>query len=51
MEVKAHSAIQLCLVDAVLKKVVNEETTKGLWDKLESLYIKKYPMNQLYLKQ
>jgi len=51
MEDKAHSAIQLCLADSVLREVADEETAKGLWDKLEGLYMKKSLTNRLYLKQ
>ena len=36
---KALSAIQLCLSNEVLREVGKETTTKGIWEKLESLYI------------
>ena len=36
---KALSAIQLCLSNEVLKEVVKETTTKGIWEKFESLYM------------
>ena len=48
---KAHSAIQLCLADEVLREVADEDTTAGLWLKLESLYMTKSLTNKLYLKQ
>lgn len=37
MVVKAHSAIILCLGDNVLHKVSKEDTTAGVWKKLEGL--------------
>ena len=51
MDEKALSAIQLSLSDKVLREVAEEETAKGLWDKLESLYMKKSLTTRLYLKQ
>ena len=48
---KAHSAIQLCLADEVLREVADEDTAVGLWLKLESLYMTKFLINKLYLKQ
>jgi hypothetical protein len=38
---KALSTIQLCLSNEVLREVLDQKTAKGLWDKLESLYITK----------
>jgi hypothetical protein len=37
--------------DGVLREVVDEETTAGLWKKIESLYLKKSLTNRLFLKQ
>ncbi|KAL8466761.1 hypothetical protein ACS0TY_035710 [Phlomoides rotata] len=48
---KAHSAIILCLGDKVLREVSKESTAKGVWDKLESLYMVKTLANRLYMKQ
>ncbi|KAL5795047.1 hypothetical protein ACOSP7_003641 [Xanthoceras sorbifolium] len=48
---KARSAIQLFLSDEVLREVISEKTTKALWEKLESLYLKKTLTNKLYKKQ
>ncbi|KAL5770852.1 hypothetical protein ACOSP7_015006 [Xanthoceras sorbifolium] len=48
---KARSAIQLSLSDEVLREVIYEKTTKALWEKLESLYLKKTLTNKLYNKQ
>jgi hypothetical protein len=50
-EKKAHSIILLSLSDGVLREVADEETTAGLWKKLESLYMKKSLTNRLFLKQ
>ena len=51
MEERAHSAIQLCLADSVLREVCDEETAIGLWKKLETLYMTKSLTNRLYLRQ
>ena len=51
LEIKTHSAIQLCLADKVLREVANEDTAAGLWLKLESLYMTKSLTNKLYLKK
>ena len=47
---KALLAIQLCLCNEVLREVVKETTTKGIWEKLESLYMEKSVTNRLLLK-
>ena len=47
---KALSVIQLCLSNEVLREVVKENTTKGIWEKLESLYMVKSVTNRLLLK-
>lgn len=47
---QACSAIQLFLSDLILRKVAKETTTARLWTKLESLYMTKSLINQLYLK-
>jgi len=51
LEMKAHSAIQLCLADEVLREVADEDTAAGLSFKLESLYMTMSLTNKLYLKQ
>ena len=48
---RAHNAIQLSLVDEVLREVVEEKTTAGLWLKLESRYMTKSFTNRMYMKQ
>ncbi|KAL5764810.1 hypothetical protein ACOSQ2_017404 [Xanthoceras sorbifolium] len=48
---KVRSAIQLSLSNKVLREVSSEKTTKALWEKLESLYLKKTLTNKLYKKQ
>ena len=47
MDAKALSAIQLCLSNEVLREVVKEVTSKGIWEKLESLYMAKSVTNRL----
>ncbi|KAK9053912.1 hypothetical protein SSX86_024987 [Deinandra increscens subsp. villosa] len=48
---EAHSSIILCLGDKVLRKVSKEQTTTGVWTKLEFLYMTKSLANRLYLKK
>lgn len=50
IDLKALSAIQLCLSDDVLREVAKETTSAGLWLKLESLYMTKSVTNRLLLK-
>ena len=47
---KALLAIQLCHSNELLREVVKESTTKGIWKKLESLYMAKSVTNRLLLK-
>uniref|UniRef100_A0A2K1X4X3 Retrovirus-related Pol polyprotein from transposon TNT 1-94 n=1 Tax=Populus trichocarpa TaxID=3694 RepID=A0A2K1X4X3_POPTR len=42
---QALSAIQLCLSNEVMRKVIEETTIIGLWIKLETLYMNKSLMN------
>ena len=51
MDEKALSAIQLCLSREVLREVINEKSTAGIWGKLESLYMTKSLANKLRLKE
>jgi hypothetical protein len=51
LDAKALSTICLCLADDVLFNIVGEDTTPGLWRKLESLYMMKSLMNRIYLKR
>ena len=51
IEAKAHSAIVLCLGDKVLREVAKETTARGIFTKLEGLYMTKSLANRLYMKQ
>ena len=51
MDYKARATIVLCLSDEVLYNVMNEESTAGLWSRLESLYMMKSLSNKLYTKK
>jgi len=51
MDLKAANTIQLSLADEVMCNVIAEETTTGLWSKLETLYTTKSLSNKLYLKK
>ena len=46
MDDKALSIIQLCLSNLTLQEVLSKKTAKGLWEKLESIYMKKYLTNR-----
>ncbi|GJX64779.1 retrovirus-related pol polyprotein from transposon TNT 1-94 [Tanacetum coccineum] len=48
---KAYSAVILCLGNNVLREVIGETTTVGVWSKLETLYMTKSLANKLYLKK
>jgi len=48
---KTHNTIFLSLDDNVLTQVLKDKIIKGLWIKLESLYMTKLLVNSLYLKQ
>jgi tRNA uridine 5-carbamoylmethylation protein Kti12 len=51
INVRAWSAIHLCLADDVLFNIVMEKTIADLWTKLESLYKKKSLTNMIFLKR
>nr|GEV66436.1 retrovirus-related Pol polyprotein from transposon TNT 1-94 [Tanacetum cinerariifolium] len=48
---KAHSALLLCLDNKLLQEVNKEDSTTGVWLKLETLYMTKSLANKLYLKK
>ena len=50
MDGKPLFSIELCLSNDVLREVVKEVISKGIWEKLESLYMAKSVTNQLLLK-
>jgi hypothetical protein len=51
IDVRALSAICLCLADDVMFNIVSEKTTSGLWMKMESLYMMKSLKNKIFLKR
>eukprot|EP01018_Ginkgo_biloba_P027656 Gb_41806 [translate_table: standard] len=51
LDARALSTIRLCLADDVLFNIAGEETTSGLWTRLESLYMTKSLTNRIYLKR
>ena len=51
LDAKALSTIHLCLVDDVLFNIVGNDTTSGLWSKMESLYMTKSLTIRIYLKR
>jgi hypothetical protein len=50
MEVRALSAICMCLADDALFNIVSEKEKFSLWTKLESLYMRKSLTNRIFLK-
>ena len=51
LELKALSAIQLCLAPHVLSEVLDKTTAVGLWVRLEELYMTKSLANKIQLKE
>ena len=51
IDFRTEATIILCLSDVVLYNVMNEETTAGLWCRLESLYMAKSLSNKLFTKK
>ncbi|KAK1406537.1 hypothetical protein QVD17_41940 [Tagetes erecta] len=51
LDLRAASAIRLCLEKNVLENVHGISTSKDLWEKLEQLYQGKDILNRLYLKE
>jgi hypothetical protein len=51
LDARALSTISLCLADEVLFNIVGEETTTGLWNKLEIMYMTKSLTNIIFLKR
>jgi hypothetical protein len=51
LDEKSLSTIRLCLADDVLFNIVGEDTTSGLWSKMESLYMTKSLTSRIYLKR
>ena len=51
MDQKAKSTIRLCLSDSVLLNVLEEATTKDLWENLGKLYQSKSLVNKLFLRK
>ena len=51
MDEKAASAFHLNLGDEVIHNILEVKTTKEVWEKLESLYMRKNLTNKLYVKK
>ena len=51
LELKALSAIQLCLAPDVLREVLDKTTAVDLWVRLEELYMTKSLANKIRLKE
>ena len=48
---RAASCIEMLITDDVLNNVIAETTAKGMWDKLEEIYLGKSLSNKLFLKK
>jgi hypothetical protein len=51
MDARSLSTIRLCLANEVLFNIAKEKTTTGLWNRLESLYMKNSLTNIIFLKK
>ena len=51
IDLKAASMIQLFFADKVMYNVMDKENARGLWSRLETLYMMKSLSNKLYLKK
>ena len=51
MQLRAHSAVILCLGDKVLREVQGETTASGILKKLDEVYLAKSLANRLYMKR
>ncbi|KAI0508074.1 hypothetical protein KFK09_014208 [Dendrobium nobile] len=51
MQLKEHRAVFLSLGDEVVRKVAEEESAIGIWQKLESFYLKKVSCNPVILEK
>ncbi|KAJ0076673.1 hypothetical protein Patl1_35991 [Pistacia atlantica] len=51
MDRKARGLIRICLEDSVLTNVMDQDTAKGLWQKLENMYLSKSLVNVLFRRK
>ena len=51
MDLKSLSTIWLCLTDDVLLNIAEEDSTTGLWVKLESMFMIESLINKIFLKR
>ncbi|KAJ0085302.1 hypothetical protein Patl1_08742 [Pistacia atlantica] len=51
MDRKAKGLIRICLEDSVLMNVMDQDTAKGLWQKLENMYLSKSLVNVLFRRK
>ena len=45
------SMIRLSMANEILSNILDEKTTKSMWEKLESLYMTKSLSNKLFMKK
>ena len=51
LQMQAAGTIRLCLSDQVMYHVMDENSPKKIWEKLESQFMSKTAMTKVYLKQ
>uniref|UniRef100_A0A453NVD4 Uncharacterized protein n=1 Tax=Aegilops tauschii subsp. strangulata TaxID=200361 RepID=A0A453NVD4_AEGTS len=51
LQLKATGTIRLCLSDQVIYHVMDENSPKKIWEKLESQFMSKTATTKVYLKQ
>ncbi|KAJ0080954.1 hypothetical protein Patl1_12169 [Pistacia atlantica] len=51
MDLKARGLIHIYLKDSILMNVMDQDMTKGLWQKLENLYLSKSLVNVLFYRK
>src|ERR1041385_7383119 len=51
LQLQAAGTIRLCLSDQVIYHVMDEDSPKKIWEKLESQYMSKTATTKVYLKQ
>src|SRR3954468_5758557 len=51
IDIKAKATIILYLSDEIPYNILNEDTSAGMWNRLESLYMTKSLSNKLYVKK
>ena len=51
LDERAMSTIRLSMANEILSNILDEKTTKSMWEKLESLYMTKSLLNKVFMKK